>query len=91
MSLSDSEVLDALVEELAAIEHMRWAHWQAYVHEKGTRTPDGGLFLPPELISRWDHQIATPYHALSEAEKESDRDQVRRYLGVIRQALISKR
>ena len=73
-------LLDGIVEDLASIEHERWAHWQKYVHEKGVRQPDGSLLLPAELVGRWEVQIATPYSDLSESEKQSDRDQVHRYL-----------
>jgi hypothetical protein len=31
-------------------------------------------------VKRWSAQIETPYAELSQAERESDRDQVRRYL-----------
>jgi hypothetical protein len=80
-------VLHALVEKLAAIEHERWAHWQRYMHGKGERRPDGSLVLPAELVRQWETQIATSYANLSEAEKTSDREQVRRYLPVIAAAL----
>lgn len=79
--------LEALTEALAAIEHERWAHWQAYVHSQGVRKPDGRLVLPAELVARWERQIATPYTSLSENEKKSDRDQVARYLPLIAQHL----
>jgi hypothetical protein len=76
-------VLDKLIEKLAAIEHERWSHWQRYMHSKSERMPDGSLVLSFELVEQWERQIATPYGALSESEKDSDRDQVRRYLPVI--------
>lgn len=76
-------MLHGIVEELAALEHVRWAHWQRYVHESGERQPDGSLLLPAELVRRWESQIATSYADLSEAEKESDREQVHRYLPLI--------
>ena len=79
--------LSLVIEELADIEHERWAHWQRYVHGKGDRQQDGSLLLPPDLIAQWDRQIATPYRALSEAEKESDREQVRKYLPTIYSAI----
>lgn len=82
-------VLDGLVERLAAIEHARWAHWQSYMHRKAIRTAEGGLLLPPELVERWERQINAPYEALSDEEKESDREQVRIYLEVIKAALTS--
>ena len=35
-------------------------------------------------------QIATPYSELSEKEKESDRDQVRKYLPIVATALAGR-
>jgi hypothetical protein len=74
---------DALLERLAAVEHERWAHWQQYMHEQCTPTADGSLAIPRDLVTRWSTQSATPYEELSDAEKESDREQVRRYLPLI--------
>jgi hypothetical protein len=88
MRESDIEkALDGVLEALAAKEHERWAHWQRYLHEKCERLPDGSLVIPSTLVSRWEEQIATPYQQLSEAEKESDREQVREYLPLISEAL----
>jgi hypothetical protein len=75
---------ELLVEELAAIEHNRWAHWQSYLHKQCARQPDGSLLIPSALVSHWEAQIATPYSDLSESEQESDREQVRRYLPLIK-------
>jgi hypothetical protein len=80
---SESEDVAALVEALAAIEHQRWAHWQGYVHAQAERRPDGSLVLPAPLVARWESQIARAYADLSEEERESDREQVRRYLPVV--------
>lgn len=38
-----------------------------------------GLHLTKADVDRWERQIATPYAELSEAEKNSDREQVDRY------------
>jgi len=78
--------LSELLETLAAIEHDRWAHWQRYMHGKGERLPDGSLLLPADLVRRWELQIATPYSELTECEKDSDRDQVKKYLPVVLEA-----
>lgn len=83
-------VLESLVETLAAIEHERWAHWQSYVHDRGERRADGSLVLPAELVRHWDAQIEARYADLNEAEKTSDREQVRRYLPVIAAALTDR-
>lgn len=83
------QILDALVDDLARIEHERWAHWQRYVHSKGIVQPDGSLIIPSELVAKWERQIATPFAALSEQEKDSDREQVQRYLPILKAALRS--
>jgi hypothetical protein len=49
------------------------------MHGCCTRNVDGSLTIPPQLVERWQRQIDTPYAALSEQEKESDRSQVDRY------------
>jgi hypothetical protein len=84
-------VLDQLLEKLAAVEHERWSHWQRYLHDKGKRQPDGSLLLPAELVARWDAQMNTPYAGLTEEMKESDREQVRRYLPLIADTLTGGR
>lgn len=76
-----------LMETLAAVEHERWSHWQHHVHSKCSRNPDGSLTIPAELVARWTDQMSTPYPELSEQEKESDREQVHRYLPVVAAAL----
>jgi hypothetical protein len=84
--MNQSEInafLNGLVEELASIEHERWAHWQQYLHGKGMKQPDGSLILPASLVRRWEIQMATSYKDLSESEKQSDREQVYRYLPLI--------
>lgn len=73
----------SLMERLAAIEHERWAHWQRYLHDQCARLDDGSLVIPKELVERWEAQITTPYADLTPEERESDRDQVRRYLPII--------
>lgn len=76
-------VEDVLWERLAAIEHERWAHWQRWMHDQCARNEDGSLTIPPDLVERWERQIATPYEQLSEREKQSDRAQVARWWPLI--------
>jgi hypothetical protein len=75
--------MDDLFERLAAVEHERWADWQNYMHSLCVRNRDGSLTIPAARVSGWERQIATPYAALSERERESDREQVRRYWPLI--------
>jgi hypothetical protein len=83
-------LLGGLVEQLAAVEHERWSHWQRYVHSKCVRQPDGSLLLPAGLVARWEKQIDTKYAELDEQERESDREQVRKYLPLIASALAAR-
>jgi hypothetical protein len=85
-----AKTLDDLVERLAALEHERWSHWQQYLHSKCVPQPDGSLLIPADLVSRWQTQMAKKYNELSEDEKESDREQVRKYLPLISSAISSK-
>jgi len=84
--------LDELLETLASVEHERWSHWQRYMHSKCVpQGDDGALLIPADLAKQWAKQLATPYSELTDEEKESDREQVRRYLPFIVDALSMKR
>ena len=72
-----------LMEKLADIEHQRWASWQKYMHSKGMKDEFGSLTIQWQEIERWEKQIKTDYKDLSEAEKDSDREQVLRYFNLI--------
>ncbi|MGN7127650.1 hypothetical protein [Methylorubrum thiocyanatum] len=85
-----AETLNGMIEQLAAIEHERWAHWQCYMHSKGSRQSDGSMLIPAELVAQWESQIERPYAELSEDEKESDREQVEKYLPTIIGALENR-
>lgn len=85
------DALQGILEDLAHIEHERWSHWQKYVHAKGHQQSDGSLLIPADLVAHWKQQIAKPYAELSENEKESDRDQVRKYLPKIIEALSTNK
>ncbi|MDE2112683.1 MAG: hypothetical protein KGJ79_16195 [Alphaproteobacteria bacterium] len=91
--MTDAEVeqlLASLVERLASIEHDRWSHWQRYLHSKCAAHPDGTLTIPKELVAQWARQSTTPYEELSDAEKNSDREQVQKYLPIIGNALRAR-
>jgi hypothetical protein len=62
-------------EQLAALEHDQWAHWTQHMLQvlfpqlfDGSQAP-----YPHPSVKRWLSQIRTPYEALSEEEKASDR------------------
>jgi hypothetical protein len=77
----------SLIEELASVEHERWSHWQRYLHQQCVPGPDGSLTIPADFVRHWTTQMNTPYKQLSEKEKDSDREQVQRYLPIIAAAL----
>lgn len=72
-----------LREQLAHIEHERWADWQRYMHSLCARNPDGSLTIPADRVAHWERQIETPYTDLTEREQDSDREQVDRYWHLI--------
>ena len=82
--------LESRLEELASIEHNRWAHWQKYVHESSKKLSDGSLVIPANLAQQWDQKIRLSYEDLSEEDKGSDRDQVRKYLPAVVEAICAK-
>jgi hypothetical protein len=85
--LQVEEKLESILDTLAAIEHERWSHWQKFMHAQCESTTEGALLIPPSLVARWEKQASTDFEDLSEKEKESDRDQVRRYLPVLVETL----
>lgn len=77
-----------LMEKLASIEHERWADWQKWMHTKGVwfqPVLDSYLAFTEAYINHLNKQIEAPYSALSESEKQSDRDQVMRYWPLIQE------
>ena len=84
-SSAPSEILNRqdVLDRLAEIEHERWAHWQRFVHDSCHEQEDGSLVIPAEVVQRWERQIATPYPDLTQAERDSDIEQVKRYLPTV--------
>jgi len=71
-------------EALADYAHTAWAGWMIYLFLKSTLNPDGTVTIPEWAVERWTRQAATPYQDLSEEEKESDRDEAKKMLKIIR-------
>lgn len=93
MSLDDDRIRailsdPRLIDDLAALEHQRWAHWQSYLHRQCIRGADGSLTIPAELVARWEKQTALSYSDLSDEEQDSDREQVGQYLPIIVDAIL---
>ena len=77
------------VEKGADLEHARWSKWQTYMFSKGRRNPDGSWTLPKDLVDRWSRQAETAYKDLSSTEQESDRQEARTYLPLVRAVIAS--
>lgn len=83
------QIKPEIIEKLADIEHQRWSDWQSYCHKVlRENCPSPEL---ESILKRWDRQIATSYQDLSESEKESDRNQVRRYEPIISDLITQTR
>jgi len=84
--LSEEQI--ELMEKLAHHEHARWADWQEYLHSKCRKleeeSGETSLIIPAWQVTRAERQIKTDYKDLSEAEKDSDREQVMRYWKLIK-------
>lgn len=89
------KAIEKNMEALAAKQHEIWAHWMKYLFSKckderrlksermQTYYSTGNLIIPKDLVERWQRQVETPYAELSEKEKESDREQVRKFIGLV--------
>lgn len=73
---------EPLREQLAALAHEQWSGWMRYLYDKSDHD-DGYVLIPPGLAARWRRQMHTPYAALSEPEKESDRQEADRVLALL--------
>ena len=78
-------------ESLAELAHEQWSGWMEYLFSKGTFNEDGTWTMPEWAVNRWVIQMGMPYNRLSEEEKESDRKEADKFLGVISQEINSAR
>jgi hypothetical protein len=79
-----------LRERLAALQHEIWAHWMRFMLAQGCYRElelDGKAqrvwIMPEEKRVRWGRQMNTPYEALSEHERGSDREQADKILALL--------
>jgi hypothetical protein len=87
--------IKTFIEKAADLEHQRWARWQEYLHSKlqYSEFKDDGTTMACYIMDagdfeHWRKQIDQDYYELSEAEKESDRKEVRKYFPFIKDLLI---
>lgn len=71
------------LEKFAAVQHEIWSHWMKYLFSVCQKNEDGTYTIPLDQAEHWQRQMLTPYAELSEAEKESDREQAKKINSVI--------
>jgi hypothetical protein len=78
-----------MLEKLAKLEHDQWANWMKHFFStcpiEDSNDNDGIVILKisKEKYHQWLRQINTPYEALSESEKNSDREWAQKVLEII--------
>ena len=73
---------DDMKERFAALAHEQWSGWMRYMFEKSGWCDDGTVTIPSWAVARWRRQMTTPYEALPEDEKDSDRKEADKMIGV---------
>ncbi len=73
-----------IIEEHANFAHSAWSDWMKYLFSKSISNEDGSETIPKELVDRWQRQLKTDYKDLSEDEKESDRDEAKKVLKIVK-------
>jgi hypothetical protein len=84
---------DKLLEDLANLAHEQWSGWMYYMFSKcvqeerfenGEFFKTENLIIPRWAVERWTRQMNTKYKDLSEEEKNSDREEAERVIGVLK-------
>ena len=77
-----------MIEALAEYSHQAWAKWMVYLFRLCSTNDDGSMRIPKHLVERWKRQAGTAYIALPGEEKDSDRVEARKILGIRDDRLI---
>ena len=75
--------METLRERLANVQHEIWSHWMKYLFNTCKRNTDGSYTIPKDKAEKWMQQLSTPYEKLSEAEKNSDREQADKIIKIL--------
>ena len=79
----EEEAEGVLREKMAALCHEQWSNWMKYLLNLCRHDELGAAIIPTGLVDRWARQMRTPYTALSDKEKESDRAEADRFLKLL--------
>ena len=71
------------LEKIADFCHQQWIHWMTYLLSK-----INGTNCDQSTLRRWKRQMETPYSELSEKEKESDREQARKFIKLMEEVRL---
>ena len=85
-------MLACLRENLADWQHRIWSHWMKYMFTQCAIEKDASgnvvsCFIPADKVERWMRQANTDYNDLSEAEKDSDREQVDKFFHLLEERI----
>ena len=72
----------SVTERLSEYAHEAWSGWLQYMFKEGRLSGTGELVIPKKLALRWNRQMSTPYDALPEDEKDSDRQEARKMIAI---------
>jgi len=81
----ESLCVGCLVEPLADMCHRQWVHWMTYLFKQGDFNEDGSFTVNAESMNRWLRQVASDYKSLSGKEQDSDREQAKKYIELLRE------
>lgn len=77
------KIVRSLDEDLAEQCHDSWSNWMRYVYTFCSFDEVGNAIIPEDKAKRWQRQMNTPYSALPEEEKESDRKEAKKFRKVV--------
>lgn len=69
-------------EQFADYAHTAWAGWMRHLFQFGKQNTDGTFTINADKVERWQRQMKTPYTALPDEEKESDRAEADHILAI---------
>lgn len=78
-----------MLTKLADVQHEIWSHWMKYLFEVSKQNDDGTVTIPADKVETWQRQMITSYADLSSKEKESDLEQAKKVLAILKDDKLS--